>query len=144
MIFPDFVYFFYGKKLPRCHHLITLIGKIRQIFLFSSHMKRWEKPFWEATILDKGEGWPNWEEGAQVALTPGTIYKPPPQLTQMESLRKSLEGIRSNYSHIDNKSSAAISFAESMGIDAHGNFNGMHRKRKIPKRLMEIGTRPLL
>ena len=66
-----------------------------------------------------------------MALTPGTIYKPPPQLTQMESLRKSLEGIRSNYSHIDNKLSAAISFAESMGIDAHGNFNGMHRKKKF-------------
>ena len=79
-----------------------------------------------------------------MALTPGTIYKPPPQLTQMESLRKSLEGIRSNYSHIDNQLSAAISFAESMGIDTHGNFNGMHRKRKIPKRLMKIGTRPPL
>ena len=56
-----------------------------------------------------------------------------------------MEGIRSNYSHIDNKLSAAISFAESMGIDAHGNFNGMHRKRKIPKRIDEIiGTMPHL
>ena len=80
-----------------------------------------------------------------MGLTPGTTYKPPPQLTLMESSRKSLEGIRSNYSHIDNQLlSAAISFAESMGIDAHGNFNGMHRKRKIPKRLIKIRTRPLL
>ena len=55
----------------------------------------------------------------------------------MKSSRKSLEGIRSNYSHIDSQLSAAISIAESMGIDTHGNFNGMHRKRKIPKRIYE-------
>ena len=72
-----------------------------------------------------------------MALTPGTIYKPPPQLTQMESLRKSLEGIRSNYSHIDNQLSAAISFAESKGIDAQENVDKMHRKRKIPKPMDE-------
>ena len=67
-----------------------------------------------------------------------------PSIDSNGIFQKSSEGIGSNYSHIDNKLSAAISFAESMGIDAHGNFNGMHRKRKIPKRLMEIGTRPLL
>ena len=71
-----------------------------------------------------------------MGLTPGTTYKPPLRLTY-GICQKILGSKNSDRSETDYQLSAAISFTESKGIDAHENVDKVHIKRKIPKRMDE-------
>ena len=72
-----------------------------------------------------------------MGLTPRMTYKPPPSIDSYGICQKILGSKNSDQPEIDNQLSAALSFTESKGIDAHENVDKVHIKRKIPKRMDE-------